>query len=149
ALWDILGKAAGLPLYRLLGGPVRELVPTKFSISGAEPEKAAAIAKWAVGAGFKAMKVKVGITPESDVERVRAVRDAVGPRVRLGVDANGGWSPRVAIQMIRRLSAFDIWFAEQPVPPWDVTWLAEVRRNVAVPILADESVFTLQDSMSV
>jgi muconate cycloisomerase len=149
ALWDILGKRAGLPLYRLLGGPVRDFVPTKFSVSGAEPEQAAAIASWAVSVGFRAMKVKVGIDPDADVARVRAVREAVGPGVRLGVDANGGWSPRVAIQTIRRLSAYDIFFAEQPVPALDVAWLADVRRQVQVPIMADESVFTLQDAMSV
>ncbi|MDW8366665.1 MAG: enolase C-terminal domain-like protein [Abditibacteriales bacterium] len=149
ALWDIFGKSVGLPVYRLLGGAVREVVRTKFSVSGAEPEKAAEIAAWAVSVGFKAMKVKVGIDPESDVARVRAVREAIGPDVRLGVDANGGWSPRVAIQTIRRLAEFNIFFAEQPVPRDDVAWLADVRRNVQVPIMADESVFNLQDAMSV
>jgi muconate cycloisomerase len=149
ALWDILGKAAGLPVYRLLGGPVRDAVPTKFSVSGQKPERAAEIAAWAVAQGFTAMKVKVGIDPDEDVARVRAVRDAVGPGVRLGVDANGGWAPRIAIQTIRRLVEFDIIFAEQPVPPVDVAWLADVRRNVSIPVMADESVYTLQDAMAV
>src|SRR5206468_3963370 len=75
ALWDILGKVAGLPLYRLLGGPVREFVPTKFSISGLEPTKAAEIAAWAAQQGFKTMKVKVGMDPDEDVARVKAVRE--------------------------------------------------------------------------
>src|SRR5262249_49543632 len=87
ALWDILGKATGLPVYRLLGGKVREFVPTKWSVSGAEPARAAAIASWAVGQGFRTMKVKVGIDPEQDLARVRAVREAIGPSVRLGIDA--------------------------------------------------------------
>lgn len=149
ALWDILGKAAGLPVYRLLGGPVRDFVPTKFSVSGQEPERAADIAAWAAAEGFRAMKVKVGVEPEEDVARVRAVRDAVGPGIRLGVDANGGWSPRIAIQTIRRLYGFNIIFVEQPVPPADVSWLADVRRNVQVPVVADESVYSLQDAMAV
>ncbi len=149
ALWDILGKAAGLPLYRLLGGPVRAVVPTKFSVSGQPPDRAAEIAAWAVAQGFQAMKVKVGLNPDEDVARVRAVRAAVGPGVRLGVDANGGWSPRVAIQTIRRLAEFGIAFVEQPVPALDVTWLADVRRRVDVPVMADESVYTLQDAMAV
>src|SRR5207244_655140 len=85
ALWDILGKVAGLPLYRLLGGPVREFVPTKWSISGLEPARAAEIAVWAVEQGFRTMKVKVGIDSEQDVARVRAVREAIGSEVRLGV----------------------------------------------------------------
>lgn len=149
ALWDILGKVAGLPVYRLLGGPVRDFVTTKFSISGQPPEHAADIATWAVEQGFKAMKVKVGVDPESDVARVRAVRKAIGPNIRLGVDANGGWSPRVAIQTIRRLMEFNIYFAEQPVPPLDVSWLADVRSHIAIPVMADESVYTLQDAMAV
>lgn len=149
ALWDIFGKSVGLPLYRLLGGPVRAYVPIKFSISGREPDESAALGQWAVSQGFNAMKVKVGIEPQGDIERVRAVRNAIGPDVRLGVDANGGWSPRVAIQTIARLAEFDIFFAEQPVPALDVNWMADVRRHVSVPIMADESVFSLQDAMSV
>ncbi len=149
AFWDILGKVASLPVYRLLGGPVRDFVTTKFSISGDTPERAAELALWAVGQGFRAMKVKVGLVPEEDFARVRAVREAIGPDIRLGVDANGGWSPRVAIPMIRRLTEFNIFFAEQPVSAADVAWLADVRSQSQVPIMADESVFTLQDAMSV
>lgn len=148
ALWDLLGKQAGLPLYRLLGGPVREHVTTKFSISGAAPERAAELAAWAVAEGFRTVKVKVGLDPDQDVARVRAVRAAIGPDVRLGIDANGGWSPQVAIRTIRRLADCDLLFAEQPCPRADVAWLADVRRNVPVPVMADESVFTLQDAMA-
>jgi L-alanine-DL-glutamate epimerase-like enolase superfamily enzyme len=149
ALWDLLGKSAGMPLYRLLGGPVRDAVPTKFSVSGLEPEQAVEIALWAVEQGFRTMKVKVGIEPEQDLTRVRAIRAAVGPDIRLAVDANGGWSPRVAIQSIRALADCNLLFAEQPVAPFDVAWLADVRRQVSVPIMADESVYTLQDAMAI
>src|SRR5204863_3994000 len=79
ALWDIRGKAEGKPVYELLGGAVRETIPTKWSISGLDPPRAAEIATWAVEQGFRAMKVKVGIDPDGDVARVRAVREAVGP----------------------------------------------------------------------
>src|SRR3954468_4343739 len=142
ALWDILGKSVGLPLYRLLGGPVREFVPTKWSISGVEPKRAAEIATWAVEQGFRAMKVKVGIDDQQDIARVREVRKAIGDDIRLGVDANGAWMPAKAIDMICRLEEFDLWFAEQPVPPGDVEWLAEVRNTIGVPVIADESVYT-------
>jgi muconate cycloisomerase len=148
ALWDILGKVADLPLYRLLGGAVREFVPTKYSVSGLAPARAAEIAAWAVAQGFTTMKVKVGLDPEEDVARVRAVREAVGPQVRLGVDANGGWAPRVAIGMVRRLEEFDVFFVEQPVAPLDVAWLADVRAHARVPIMADESVATPQDALA-
>ena len=149
ALWDILGKSVGLPIYRLLGGKVRETVPIKMSVSGAEPKRAAELAEWAMKQGLKALKVKVGIEPEGDVARVKAVRAALGPGIRMGADANGGWSPRVAIQTIRRLvDECGIYFAEQPVAPLDVQWMADVRRNVPVPVMADESCYTLQDAMA-
>ena len=146
ALWDILGKSVGLPLYRLLGGPMREFVPTKWSISGVEPRRAAGIASWALEQGFRAMKVKVGIDDAQDIARVREVRSAIGPGIRLGVDANGAWTPAKAIDMLRRLADFDLWFAEQPVPPGDVEWLAEVRSAIDIPVIADESVYTPQDA---
>ena len=149
ALWDILGKVANLPVYRLLGGPVREYVTTKYSVSGLPPAQAAEIAAWAVEQGFRTMKVKVGINPDEDVARVAAVRQAIGPDVRLGVDANGGWSPRVAIQTIPRLYEYKIFFAEQPVPDLDIAWLADVRSQVNIPVMADESVYSLQDALAI
>jgi muconate cycloisomerase len=148
ALWDILGKAAGLPVYRLLGGPVREFVPIKWSISGQEPRRAAEIATWAVEQGFSAMKVKVGIDDAQDVARVREVRKAIGAGVRLGVDANGAWTAAKAGEMLRRLNEFDLWFAEQPVAPGDPASLAELRRVAGIPLIADESIYTPQDAVS-
>src|SRR2546421_7996603 len=114
ALWDILGKARRVPVYELLGGAMRESVPTKWSISGVAPDKAADIAREALELGFRAMKVKVGIDPDLDVARVRAVRQAVGPEIKLGVDANGGWSPQTAVKAIERMYQYEIMFAEQP-----------------------------------
>src|SRR5205823_10923144 len=126
------------PVYQLLGGKVREFVPTKWSVSGVEPGKAAEIAKWAIGEGFAAMKVKVGIDAEGDIARVKAVRDAIGPKIKLGVDANGGWTLEEAVKTIERLCELDIYFAEQPVAPEDVTLMAEVRKRIRVPVIADE-----------
>jgi muconate cycloisomerase len=148
ALWDLAGKEQGKPVWQLLGARTREFVPTKWSVSGVEPPKAAEIAGWAVSQGFTKMKVKVGIDPPSDIARVQAVRAAIGPQVKVGVDANGGWStPQVAIDTINRLTdECGIYFAEQPVAAGDHGALAEVRRNVRVPIIADESIYTLADA---
>lgn len=148
ALWDLAGKAAGQPVYKLLGGKVRDFVPTKFSISGLEPSQAAEIAAWAKEQGFRTMKVKVGIQPAEDIARVRAVRTAIGDEVRLGVDANGGWSKREAIQTLRALEGCQLHFAEQPVPALDVQWMADVRRAVTMPVLADESCTGPEDAMA-
>jgi muconate cycloisomerase len=148
ALWDIAGKVASKPVYALLGGKVREFVPTKWSVSGVESGKAAEIARWAINKGFKAMKVKVGIDPDGDVARVRAVRETIGTQIKMGVDANGGWTPEDAVKTIERLREFDICFAEQPVSPEDVADMADVRKRIHVPLIADESVYTLQDALT-
>jgi muconate cycloisomerase len=148
ALWDLLGKSLDKPVYELLGGKVRDFVRIKWSVSGAEPEKAAAIARGAIERGFTAMKVKVGLGPDADVERVRAVREAIGHTVKLGVDANGGWpTPEIAADTIRRIcDVAQIAFAEQPVWAGDHEEMAVVRREVEVPIIADESLYTLADA---
>ena len=142
ALWDLLGKVAGLPVYRLLGGAVRDSVETKFSVSGVPPAEAADLASWARGEGFTSMKVKVGVGPE-DVERVNAVREAAD--VIPGVDANGGWDVVTAVRMVLRMG--EIAFVEQPVSPGDATRMAQVKRGVRVPIVADESLYTADDAM--
>jgi muconate cycloisomerase len=147
ALWDLLGKARGVPVCQLLGTRIREFIPTKWSVSGVAPERAAEIARWAVAQGFTTMKVKVGINPDEDVERVRAVREAVGPQAHLGVDANGGWqTAEIAIPTIARLREFNIYFVEQPVAPGDTQGMVEVRNACGLPIIADESVFTIHDA---
>jgi L-alanine-DL-glutamate epimerase-like enolase superfamily enzyme len=147
ALWDLAGKAAGKPVYELLGGKVRDDVATKWSVSGQPPEQAAAIARWALGRGFRAMKVKVGLGTDADFARVSAVRAVVGPDVKLGVDANGGWGdPATAISAVERLKALGIAFAEQPVWAGDPEEMAAVRRSAGVPIVADESLYTLADA---
>jgi muconate cycloisomerase len=149
ALWDILGKVAGLSLSRLLGGPIRASVPIKMSISGAEPLVAAQIAEWTLRQGIHALKVKVGFDPASDLKRVEAVRSTVGPAFRMGIDANGGWSVREAIDTIRNMhDQCDIYFAEQPVASLDASGMAEVRRSVPVPVVADESCYTPQDAIA-
>ncbi|HEY2932708.1 MAG TPA: enolase C-terminal domain-like protein [Acidobacteriota bacterium] len=146
ALWDIEGKHRGLPLYRLWGGPAREFIPLKFSVSGVEPAQAAKIATWALHQGFRALKVKVGIDADQDVARVKAVRSVVGREVKIGVDANGKWSSQEAVEMIKRLAAHDIFFVEQPVPARDLFGMADVRRRSGIPIIADESLYSLEDA---
>jgi muconate cycloisomerase len=147
ALYDISGKAAGIPVYRLLGGKVWDHVHLKCSVSAAEPRRAVEMARHFVSCGIRTLKIKVGIDPPGDIQRVAAVRGEVGDAVVLGVDANGGWTLPHAIATLRRMQEYGIAFAEQPVPVGNVLWMAEVKRSTGLPIVADESVFTLSDAM--
>jgi L-alanine-DL-glutamate epimerase-like enolase superfamily enzyme len=150
ALWDLQGQAEGRPLYELLGGACRPLVlPIRFSLAAGTPEGTAARAAARVREGFRTIKVKVGTDPAADVARVRAVREAIGPEIALTVDANGGWSADEAIRALREMAPLDLRLVEQPTPRDDLDGMARVRRAVGVPVMADESVFTLADAREV
>ncbi len=149
AMWDILGKSLNTPLYRLLGGPVRPpRIPLRFAIMPVDIPSAAEVARRMVDEGCQIIKVKVGRdSAELDVARVRAVRLAVGPDVRITVDANGGWTVNEAIRASRSLEEFDVAFVEQPVNRLDLDGMAQVRNQTRLPVMADESIFTVQDAI--
>ncbi|MDP6019506.1 MAG: enolase C-terminal domain-like protein [Candidatus Latescibacteria bacterium] len=149
ACWDIAGKAADLPVYRLLGGRVRDEVPMKMVVGAFDVPKAVELAQRFLDGGTRHLKVKVGLDPAQDVERVRAVRELAGPQVTIGVDANCGWSVSTAKRALRELEAFDVTFAEQPVGTDDPRALAAVRAATTIPIMADESVFTPQQALAI
>jgi o-succinylbenzoate synthase len=147
ALHDLQGKLLGRPVVDLLGGPVRERVPLTFPI-GIEPvPEAVAKAEAAVERGIGTLKLKIGRDPAADVERVGAIREAVGPRVKLRVDANAGYTVPVAVRLLDRLAALEPEYVEQPVAAWDRAGLAEVRRATGLPIMADESLHDLRDAV--
>ncbi|HEU4753505.1 MAG TPA: enolase C-terminal domain-like protein [Armatimonadota bacterium] len=147
AMLDAWGKAAGKPVYELLGGPVRNrALPIRFSLAAARPEVAAENARRRVEWGHRTIKLKVGLNPQADLERVAAVREAIGPDIHLTVDANGGWSVEDAVWALERMRPYNLLLAEQPVRREDLDGMAEVRRRVDVPVMADESVFTLWDA---
>jgi muconate cycloisomerase len=142
ALLDLAGKRQGKPVYELLGGATNGLeIPIKFSIGLREPDDAAGIALQKVKEGFTAIKLKVGPDPDKDLARVRAVREAIGPSVRMNVDVNGGWNVEQAIRETRRYEPFALEYVEQPTPRWDIEAMARVKQAVGVQIMADESVF--------
>ena len=147
ALWDICGKLTGQPVYRLLGA-VRESFETDQTIYIDTPAAMAAKARDIAQRGFRNIKVKLGETPEQDVARMRAVREAVGPDVALRTDANQGWSVPDAIRALRSLEPLHVQFCEQPVPFWDWAGLRQIRGSVPIPVMADESVHTPHDAIT-
>lgn len=150
ALLDLVGKRLNCPIYEMMGGAKNPLeIPIKFSIGLREPADTADIAARKVSEGFTAIKIKVGPDPEKDLRRVQAVREAIGPRVRLNVDVNGGWSAEQAIREIRRYEKFNLEYVEQPTPRWDIEGMAKVRKESGARIMADESVFTIWQAREV
>jgi L-alanine-DL-glutamate epimerase-like enolase superfamily enzyme len=150
ALWDILGKALDTPVYTLLGGKVRERIPLSYSVPFGEPKAMAEYALERVREGHRTVKVKVGNAPDLDVEAVQRVREAIGPAVRLRVDANMAWSTaKEAIRLIRAMEPWDLELVEQPLPPRELDAMAEVRRAIGVPLMVDESIRTPRDAMEV
>jgi muconate cycloisomerase len=153
ALLDVQGRILGVPVYQLLGGRDggSEGIRLKFVVGAVEPDLAAQRARRMVERGWRAIKVKVGRHPhpQVDVDRLRAVREAIGPGTWLSVDANGGYTVDQAVWVAPRLEKLDVVLFEQPTRRGDHAAMAEVRRRSGIPIMADESVFTPQDALDV
>ncbi|MDP9366597.1 MAG: mandelate racemase/muconate lactonizing enzyme family protein [Chloroflexota bacterium] len=162
ALWDIVGQATKTPLYRLLGGYRDRLDAYASAGFYAADKDPAALANEVGGyaaTGFRMVKIKVGRNPDvmlnplhdmpapefavanldEDVERVRAARAAIGPRVRLAIDANNAWTPPVALRFMRQVAALDVHWLEEPVATEDIEGSAEVARSLDVPVAGYET----------
>jgi len=148
AIYDLSAKALGVPLYRLLGGRVNDL-ETDMTISLDTPAKMIAESKSKLAAGFSILKIKVGGDPALDIERLQVIRDAVGPDVKIRIDANQGWSAKEAVGVGKELEkrAIDIELMEQPVAARDYAGLKVVRDSLSMPVVADESVFSPGDAL--
>ncbi|HLJ15981.1 MAG TPA: mandelate racemase/muconate lactonizing enzyme family protein [Bryobacteraceae bacterium] len=143
ALWDLKAQAAGLPLYRVLGAAETVSIPcyaTGFYFSDGEPLeiKFAREAEQYLSQGFRAMKMKVGLGIQRDAALVAAVRAAIGPDVRLMIDANHAYTAVEAIALGRRVEQHDIFWFEEPVSPLDLDGYAEVKRALTIPIAGGE-----------
>src|SRR3954453_6290465 len=162
ALWDIAGKVANMPVYRLLGGcrdRVEAYASGGFYQEGKSAADLAAEAEGYRARGFKGMKMKVGrnpstqthlrelignaefceVEPSEDLARVAAVREALGPKGKLMVDVNCAWSPAMAIRMGREMERHDLYWIEEPVATDDIDGSAEDARALATPIAGYET----------
>ena len=147
ALWDIKGKHFGVPVHRLLGGPLRAEVQAYATglyrrKSGDPLRYLAEEAAGYVAEGFKAVKLKVGFGVEEDAAVTRAVREAIGPDVALMVDANHAYDAVAAIRLGRMIEPYDIGWFEEPVPPEDVAGYRAVKAALSIPVAGGECEFT-------
>lgn len=148
ALYDLYGQLHGIPVYKMLGGARKQIV-TDITISVNDPEEMARDTINACQRGYDTLKVKVGVSPELDIARLTAVRNAAGPDKKIRIDANQAWSPKMAVRLLNQMQdkGLDIEFVEQPVAGHDFEGLKYVTQRSYVPVMADESVFSTKDAL--
>lgn len=139
ALYDIAAQNAGLPLYQFLGGNKSKHIFTDYTVSVGDIEKMAADAVKIRQRGFPVIKVKLGKGGATDVQRVKAIREAVGYNIPIRVDANQGWGFDEAIETLKALEPYQLQHCEEPLPRWDFMQLAEIKKRSPIPIMSDES----------
>jgi D-galactarolactone cycloisomerase len=147
ALWDLAGKVHGVPLYRLLGGAFRERIPVygygmMLQRVPDLKERFAADSQAIRDAGYKAMKMKIGIDPKTDIELVETVRNAIGDDTGLMVDANHAYTAREAIPLGRELERLGVAWFEEPVAPEDKQGYRDLCTALDMPIAGGEGEFT-------
>ena len=145
ALYDILGKHAGMPVYQLIGGSSNQ-VESDMTIGIDQPEKMAELAKQYVGEGFTILKIKIGLNQEDDLKAIRLIREAVGSDISLRLDANQGYSRKQAVEVMRAMEEFGVHEVEQPVPYHDFDGMKFIKNNISQLLMMDESVLSPFDA---
>lgn len=151
AMWDILGKSLGVPVYQLLGGPVRDRIKMYRGIGGSTVEETVGNAKRLKELGFKMMKTGIEAmahvieTPawvNQQVARIEEIRDAIGQDCDLGIDFHGRISPALAVRLAKELERFNLAFIEEPCLPENVDTMVTIARSTSTPIATGERLFT-------
>lgn len=147
AIYDINAKLCDIPLYRFLGGDKNKKMHTDMTISLLEKKAMVKKAKEYAKQGFPALKIKLGDRPaEKDIERIAAIRKAVGDNMPLRVDANQGWNYYEAIKALQGLSEYNIEHCEAPIPAQNFVDLRKLNMESPIPIMGDESVYDHHDA---
>lgn len=148
ALYDLLAKSLGIPLYQLLGGNIQPL-QTDITICHGPVHTMVEDSRARLAEGFSTLKIKVGNDPELDLKRLEQIHHAVGNEARLRVDANQGWQPKEAVTVGREIlrRGIPVEFIEQPVAAHRYRDLAYVREQLMIPVFGDESVFSTTDAL--
>ena len=151
ALFDAVGRTLGVPAVQLLGGAVRERMPVFWTLASGDPTQEIEEAEAKLAARLHdRFKIKIGAQPlADDLVRLRRIAAALEGRAMLIVDANQAWDEATAVRAMPALAELSVALVEQPLPAWNVAGLARARARSAVPVMADESVFTPHDMMAV
>jgi muconate cycloisomerase len=151
ALFDAVGRTLGVPAAQLLGGTVRERIPVLWTLASGDPEQEVEEAEQKLAARLHdTFKVKIGaLAPEADLARLQRLAAAFGGRARLIVDANQAWDETTALRCLPVLAELGVRLVEQPLPAWNVPGMARVRSRAAMPLMADECVFSAHDMLAV
>jgi muconate cycloisomerase len=150
ALYDLCARLLGIPAYQLLGGKCRDraklvaVLPLQTDVG-----ELRALARWYYERGFRHFEVKIGLDSTADLRNVEAMRETFGDAVCLRVDANAALSYDAALSLVRRLAPLGVDIVEQPLPIWDLEGMAALAARSEIPIMADESVSTMQSLLEI
>lgn len=149
AMWDVIGKAAGVPVHQLIGGMLRSKVPMAGIVFSGKPEKRASQAVDMVKQGFQTLKMKVGVNIKEDILGIHAVREAIGPDIELRVDPNQTWAPGTAKRVLKQVESCDLQYMEQPIRLTDLQGLADLRAGTSIPMAINESAYIPSEVLEV
>ena len=151
ALHDAASKTLNRPLIDLIGGKARDHFPVVGGVGTGTPDEMAETCREYVDRGFTSIKIKIGerANPDLDVDRLRVVREEVGPNIKISADANTVFDVLTSVPLIRKMEPYNLAYIEQPIPAWDLEGMAKIRQAIDTPLMADESVHTARDAINV
>ncbi|MBW1971473.1 MAG: hypothetical protein JRI44_01355 [Deltaproteobacteria bacterium] len=149
ALYDLQGKILDIPVYMLLGGKYRSEIPLTWVVSIQDINSALEEAERFIKIGIKTIKIKIGTDPKRDIALIEELRNRYGNTINIRVDANQGYRVDEAVRVLDKMESFDLDAIEQPVAAWDLEGMQYLANSLKTPIMADESVFSLEDAYKV